>query len=210
MSNRVFTIVAAGRPRKGARLLALAGSALAIAVSVGVAPASATPPAGIAGPIVARGFAAQKVVIGVPAIATVTKRIRVRIGGEIVTKRVRVRVRTVRPLMGCGVSAPTCDIAFQQLTINPGGHTGWHTHPGPTFVAIAQGEGTLYHGIAGCPSHKYGANSGFFQPTTEVHNFRNEASQPLVLFAFYALPNGTPNTAIRTDQPQPASCPHIP
>jgi hypothetical protein len=27
----------------------------------------------------------------------------------------------------------------QVLTIQPGGFTGWHTLPGPTFVAVAQG-----------------------------------------------------------------------
>ena len=48
------------------------------------------------------------------------------------------------------------------------------------------------------------------QPSTEVHNMRNEASTPLVLWAFYALPPGTANPAIRIDQPQPAACPNIP
>lgn len=205
------TITTASRRRTVRMLPLLAVAALAAAVVFGAARASATPPAGIAGgPIVARGFAAQDVVLGVPRTVTVAKRVRFRVAGKIVSKRVRVRVRTVEPLMSCGASAPSCDIAFQQLTINPGGHTGWHTHPGPTFVAMAQGEGTLYHGVAGCPAHRYGAGSGFFQPTTEVHNFRNEGSQPLTLFAFYMLPNGTPNTAIRTDQPQPADCRHIP
>jgi hypothetical protein len=79
-----------------------------------------------------------------------------------------------------------------------------------TAVAVAQGEGTLYHADTGCPAHKYGPNTGFFQPSAEVHNFRNEGSAPLVLSAFYTLPTGTPNSAIRADQPQPADCPHIP
>ena len=83
-------------------------------------------------------------------------------------------------------------------------------HPGPTFVAVAQGEGTLYHGMSGCPSVKYATGAGFMQPSTEVHNMRNEGSTPLVLWAFYALPPGTTNAAIRIDQPQPAECPNIP
>jgi hypothetical protein len=33
---------------------------------------------------------------------------------------------------------------------------------------------------------------------------------PLVVHALYVLPPGTPNTAIRTDQPQPPNCPTIP
>jgi mannose-6-phosphate isomerase-like protein (cupin superfamily) len=203
--------MATGSDRRWRSTLGLvAVGALAAAVVFGATRASATPGAGVSGPIVARGFAAQEVVIGVPQRVTVTKRVRVRVGGRVVTKRVSFKVATVEPLMRCGAAAPSCDTAFQQLTISPGGHTGWHTHPGPTFVAIAQGEGTLYHGIAGCPAHRYGPNTGFFQPSSEVHNFRNEGSAPLVLHAFYALPNGTPNSAIRTDQPQPADCPHIP
>ena len=179
-------------------------------LAFGAARAWATPGAGIVGgPIVARGPVAQEVVVGTPTTTTVTRRVTVRFGKKKVTKRVSFRVPTVRPLMTCG-AATNCDTAFQQLTISPGGYTGWHTHPGPTFVAVAQGEGTLYHGIAGCPSHKYGTGSAFFQPTTEVHNLRNEGSTQLVVYAFYALPSGTPNSGIRIDQPQPTSCPSIP
>ena len=72
------------------------------------------------------------------------------------------------------------------------------------------GEGTLYHAMSGCPSVKYATGAGFMQPSTEVHNMRNEGSAPLVLWAFYALPPGTTNAAIRIDQPQPAECPNIP
>lgn len=200
---------------RGARGKHLALAVIAIgvagaAIAFGAMQAAATPGAGIVGgPIVARGAPAQDVVVGVPATTRVTRTVSVRVGRKTVRKRVSFTVPTVRPLMTCAANGP-CDIAFQQLTISPGGHTGWHTHPGPTFVAVAQGEGTLYHGIDACPSHKYGPNSGFFQPTTEVHNLRNEGSTPLTVYGFFVLPAGTPNTAIRTDQPQPSSCAHIP
>jgi quercetin dioxygenase-like cupin family protein len=187
----------------------LVAGAIAAPVVFGAAHAWATPGSGVVGPIVSRGSVAQDVVIGTPSTMTVTKRVTVRVGGKTVSKRVKVTVPTVQRLMSCG-SAGACDVAFQQLTFAPGAHTGWHTHPGPTFVAVAQGEGTLYHGVAGCPSHKYGAGSAFFQPSSEVHTFRNEGSTTLVVYAFYALPAGTANPAIRTDQPQPASCPNIP
>jgi mannose-6-phosphate isomerase-like protein (cupin superfamily) len=197
------------RRRRVATLLLLIAGAFGAAV-VFSPQAWATPPAGIVGgPIVARGVTAQNVVLGVPQTVTITRTVPVRVGRKTVRKRVSFKVDTVQRLMSCGASV-SCDIAFQQLTIGPGGHTGWHNHPGPTFVAVVEGEGTLYHGITACPAHKYGANSGFFQPSSEIHNFRNEGSAPLVVFAFYTLPPGTPNTAIRTDQPQPASCPNIP
>ena len=182
-----------------------------LVVAAGVVGAAvATPGSGIAaGPVVARGIAGQSIVLGTPSTTTVTKTVKVKVGKKTVTKRVTVTVPTVKPMMSCA-SAASCDLAFQQITINPGGYTGWHTHPGPTFVAVAQGEGTLYQDASGCPSAKYAANSGFFQPTTEIHNFRNEGSAALTVFAFYMLPSGTANTAIRTDQVQPTACTNIP
>jgi quercetin dioxygenase-like cupin family protein len=192
------------------RALVLGG--LAVCSTVGAGAASATPPAGIAGPILSRGIATEDVVIGNPVTKTVTRKVKVRVQGKKVTKRVRIKVRTVRTLIACSVVKP-CDTAFQQVTLNPGGHTGWHTHPGPTFVAVMEGEGTLYHGgLAGtsCTGHKYGAGSGFFQPPVDVHTLWNEGSVPLVVHAFYVLPPGTPSTSIRTDQPQPPNCPSIP
>ena len=196
--------------RRVAGLIAVVAAVAATAVAFGVVKAAATPGAGIVGgPIVARGPLPQDIAIGVPRTITVTRTVRVRVGTRTVSKRVSFKVATIQRLATCTTSIP-CDVAFQQLTIAPGGHTGWHTHPGPTIVSVAQGEGTLYHGVAGCPAHKYNTGTSFFQPTTEVHNFRNEGTTNLVVYAFYYLPSGTPNTAIRTDQPQPASCTNIP
>jgi quercetin dioxygenase-like cupin family protein len=173
------------------------------------AQAFATAGSGAVGSYVARGPVSQSVVIGTPKTVTATKTVRVRVKGKVVVRKVSFTYPTVTPLMTCGETT-ACDTAYQQLTIAPGGFTGWHTHPGPTFVAVASGEGTLYHAMSGCPSVKYGAGAGFMQPPTEVHNMRNEGSVPLVLWAFYALPPGTSNAAIRIDQPQPAECPNIP
>jgi quercetin dioxygenase-like cupin family protein len=187
----------------------LLGVALVAGVSFGAAQALATPGSGAVSTYMARGPVSQSVVIGVPRTATATKTVRFRVRGKVVTKRVKFTYQTVTPMMTCSTST-ACDTAYQQLTIPPGGYTGWHTHPGPTFVAVAQGEGTLYHGMSGCPSTKYATGAGFMQPQTEVHNMRNEGSTQLVLWAFYALPPGTANTAIRVDQPQPAECSTIP
>jgi mannose-6-phosphate isomerase-like protein (cupin superfamily) len=204
--KRAATRVAHRRRIATAGVLALAAAAVAVAFA---AQAFATGGTGAVSNYVARGPVSQSVVIGVPKTATATKTVRVRVRGRVVTRRVRFTYQTITPLMTCGASS-ACDTAYQQLTIAPGGHTGWHTHPGPTFVSVAEGEGTLYHGMAGCPSTKYAVGRGFMQPSTEVHNMRNEGSTPLVLWAFYALPPGTSNAAIRIDQPQPAECPSIP
>jgi quercetin dioxygenase-like cupin family protein len=190
------------------RFAVAAGLVSGAAATVVVAQALATAGSGAVSSYVARGPVSQSVVIGVPETKTATKTVRVRVGRKTVTRRVSFTYDTVSSMMTCGATA--CDTAYQQLTIQPGGRTGWHTHPGPTFVAVAQGEGTLYHAMSGCPATKYGVGAGFMQPPTEVHNMRNEGSTPLVLWAFYALPPGTSNAAIRIDQPQPAECPNIP
>jgi quercetin dioxygenase-like cupin family protein len=191
--------------RHFALLIMVSGVTVAAVVA---AQAFATAGSGGVSSYVARGPVSQSIVIGVPEKKSATKTVRVRVGRKVVRRRVSFTYDTVTPLITCG-STP-CDTAYQQLTIAPGGHTGWHTHPGPTFVAIAQGEGTLYHGMSGCPATKYATGAGFMQPSTEVHNMRNEGSTPLVLWAFYALPPGTSNAAIRVDQPRPAECPNIP
>ena len=183
--------------------------ALGAAALFAAAQAFATGGSSAVGIYTARGPVAQSVVIGVPKNVTATKTVRVRVKGKVVTKKVSFTYPAVTPLMTCGETT-ACDTAYQQLTIQPGGHTGWHTHPGPTFVAVAQGQGTLYHAMSGCPSVKYATGAGFMQPPTEVHNMRNEGTEPLVLWAFYALPPGTSNAAIRIDQPQPTECPNIP
>jgi len=201
--------VPAAARRRRAAVAAVLAVATSAAVAFTAAQALATAGSGAVSIYTARGPVSQSVVIGTPKSVTATKTVRVRVKGKVVTKKVRFTYQTVTPLMSCG-EATACDTAYQQLTIAPGGHTGWHTHPGPTFVAVAQGEGTLYHGMSGCPSFKYGVGAGFMQPPTEVHNMRNEGSTPLVLWAFYALPPGTTNAAIRIDQPQPAECPNIP
>lgn len=181
------------------RALVLGGLAISmIGGAILAVAATATPPAGVAGaPILSRGTATEDVVIGEPVRKT---------------EKRKVKVRSVRTLIACSSTKP-CDTAFQQVTINPGGHTGWHTHPGVTFVAVTEGEGTLYHAGAagtGCSGQKHPAGSGFFQSFKDVHTLRNEGLAPLVVHALYVLPPGTPNTAIRTDQPQPPNCPAIP
>ena len=188
------------------------GWAMTIVVGGGAVIASATPPSGASGPILSRGQVEQKVVVGEPTTTTVTRRVKVRVGGRTYTRRVRVRVPSVRPLIACK-KAERCDSAFQRVTLAPGGSTGWHTHPGVTFVSVVAGEGTLYPaGAAGseCTGQKYRVGQGFSQSSEDMHTLRNEGTTTLVLDAFYLLPPGTLSTAIRTDQPQSANCPNIP
>ena len=189
------------------------GAALAlVALSVSIGVALGTPGAGAVSVYTARGTvgsATDQIVLATPRTVTVTRTVRVKTRRGTVRARVRLQVPGMQRHIACGATA--CDMVFQVLTIQPGGFTGWHTHPGPTFVAVAGGEGSMYRaGGTGCTPTKYGVGAGFLQHSTEVHNMRNEGTAPLVLHAFYLLPPGTDNAAIRVDQPRPANCPNIP
>ena len=183
-----------------------------VGLSVGIGVAFGTPGLGGTTVYTARGTvgsSTEQIVLGTPRTVTVTRTVRVKTKQGTVKARVKIQVPGIQPHIACG--ATPCDMVFQVLTIQPGGYTGWHTHPGPTFVALAQGEGTMYRGGGtGCEPMKYAVGQGFLQPSTEVHNMRNEGTTPLVLHAYYLLPPGVANAAIRIDQPQPANCPSIP
>src|SRR5215467_5744942 len=38
------------------------------------------------------------------------------------------------------------DVATQIVTFQPGGYSGWHTHPGPVFFTVRTGALTVYEG----------------------------------------------------------------
>jgi hypothetical protein len=193
----------------GAGLSAVAVLAYGVPKIFSVEAASATPGQGFTTTILARGVLGENLVFGKPYIAVVKRKVKFKTRGHVFTKTVKVRVSAIETAIGCNAANP-CDTAFQQGTLQPGGTTGWHTHPGPTFVAFAQGDGTVYHVHgSGCLGLKIAAGSGFAQMPTEKHVLRNDGSVPIVVYALYLLPHGTPNSGIRVDQPQPTECPSI-
>jgi quercetin dioxygenase-like cupin family protein len=171
--------------------------------------AFATPGIGFTSTILARGTLGENVTFGAPTVVVVKRKITIKTKSGVVKRTVSIKVPSIQKAIACDVTNP-CETAFQQATLQPGGTTGWHTHPGPTFVAFAQGQGTVYH-VTGsaCTPMKIGPGSGFSQMPTEVHVLKNDGSVPIVVNTLYVLPHGTPNTGIRVDQPQPAECPGI-
>ena len=192
-----------------AGLSAVAVLAYGVPKIFSVEAASATAGTGFTGTILARGSLGQDFTFGLPRPVTVKRTVRVKTKSGFVRKTVRIRVDSIDRAITCTKALP-CDTAFQQGTLQPGGTTGWHTHPGPTFVAFAQGDGTVYHVEgSGCTAMKVGAGTGFTQMPTERHVLRNDGSVPIIVYTLYVLPNGTPSSAIRVDQPQPTECPSI-
>jgi hypothetical protein len=40
------------------------------------------------------------------------------------------------------VAGPALDVAVQTITFQPGGNSGWHSHPGPVFISVIADEMT--------------------------------------------------------------------
>lgn len=97
-------------------------------------------------------------------------------------------------------------VVTQTITIGPGGHTGWHSHPGPVLVTIAAGTMTFYDADdPTCSPGTYPTGASFVdRGGGHVHIARNEGSVDLVLYATYLVPVGAP---IRTDAADPGTCP---
>lgn len=96
-------------------------------------------------------------------------------------------------------------VVTQTITIAPGGHTGWHSHPGPVFVTITAGAMTFYDADdPTCSPGVYNTGDTFIdRGDGHVHIARNEGAVDLVLFATYLVPVGAP---IRTNATDPGIC----
>jgi quercetin dioxygenase-like cupin family protein len=54
---------------------------------------------------------------------------------------------------------------MQQIIFAPGGHSGWHSHPGPAVVLIKSGALTFYQEEGGnCVSRTYSAGQALVDP----------------------------------------------
>jgi quercetin dioxygenase-like cupin family protein len=98
------------------------------------------------------------------------------------------------------------DTVVLTTTINPGGSTGWHSHPGPAFIVVTQGTLTVYDGDdPTCTPHQYGAGTGFLDPGLgHVHIARNEGTTPVTVVQTYL--NVPPGGSPRIDAPDPGNC----
>jgi quercetin dioxygenase-like cupin family protein len=99
----------------------------------------------------------------------------------------------------------TQDIVMRQITIAPGGATGWISHPGPTFVVVVTGTLSFYEAEdPTCTPTRYPAGQAFVQAPGDVHNARNEGTTMVTLeITFLDVPVGG---AYRIDAPRPENC----
>lgn len=98
------------------------------------------------------------------------------------------------------------ETVMQKIVIGPGGHTGWHSHPGPAIALITKGELTLYSGDdPTCTGRGYGENQAFVDSGQgHVHMGRNLTSQDTEVWVTYL--DVPPGTSVRIDAADPRNC----
>jgi hypothetical protein len=87
----------------------------------------------------------------------------------------------------------------------PGGNTGWHTHPGHTLVIVTAGAVTQYQGDdPSCTPHVYTTGMAFVDEGGDhVHIVRNEGTVVAQVIAVRIIPAGQSG---RIDVPDPGNC----
>jgi len=98
------------------------------------------------------------------------------------------------------------DVYVTRNAIAVGGHSGWHTHPGPSLIIVTVGEIMAYDGDdPTCTPKRYRAGEGFVDPGDgHVHLLRNETDAPAETVAVQFLPK---DATRRIDAPAPGNCP---
>ena len=97
------------------------------------------------------------------------------------------------------------DLYITQNTIQPGGQSGWHTHPGPSLVTVTEGTVTVHEDD--CTSATYSVGQTFTDlGCGDVHNVVNETGTGAKTIAVQIVPHGA-SRRIDADDP---GCPQVP
>jgi len=100
---------------------------------------------------------------------------------------------------------PAIDLAVQSIVFQPGGQSGWHSHPGPVFIQVVSGTMTFYESHdPTCTPVVRTAGQGFLDVGEHAHIARNETTAPAQNVVTYFAP---PGAALRIDEPRPGNCP---
>jgi quercetin dioxygenase-like cupin family protein len=98
------------------------------------------------------------------------------------------------------------DIVVSEISLAPGGYSGWHSHPGKVVGAVQRGSLTLYRSNdPTCTGHTYTAGQIFTEIPSVTYYGRDEGTTATVLnVTFFNVPVGA---SVRIDQPAPGTCP---
>jgi len=97
------------------------------------------------------------------------------------------------------------DVYVQSNTWQPGGDTGWHSHPGHSLIIVTAGEVTDYESDSpDCKPTVYKQGMGFVDPGGDhVHIIRNEGSVVATTTTIQVIPSGATR---RVDADAPEAC----
>jgi quercetin dioxygenase-like cupin family protein len=92
------------------------------------------------------------------------------------------------------------DVYITHIRIAPGGHGGWHSHPGPSIITVKSGTATFYDECNDFEPQTYPAGTGFVEDAECVHLLANEEDVDLEVVVIQIVPRGAPR---RIDEPAP-------
>jgi quercetin dioxygenase-like cupin family protein len=119
---------------------------------------------------------------------------------ELLARGTIARAAHVRVAGGRLQTRGPVDVATVHVTFQPGGSTGWHTHPGPALVTVKTGQLTL-HRAKGCRSRTFGPGQTFLEfGPDDVNLTRNQTGTVTETMVTFLLPVGAP---ITVDAPAP-------
>ncbi len=185
------------QPRKTVILSFLIALALAVGATTIVLPALAASGGGMTGPFIdTAGTGVTTEFIAGDATTGIS-----------FSEDIDVAVRSTTEKWGARIfTRGASHLYVVKNTFEPGGQTGWHTHPGPSMVAVTEGTITAYDGDdPTCTPHVYTAGTGLIDAGGDhVHLFRNETGLPAVTVATQLIPAGADR---RNDAADPGNCP---
>jgi quercetin dioxygenase-like cupin family protein len=104
------------------------------------------------------------------------------------------------------------DIVVARNEIDPGGTSGWHSHPGGAIVVIMAGEVTFYSWVGNhCDATRYTAGQAFIERAGGIGDAKNTGSVLTIVYAtFPGVPHNGVTGAQRIDvTPAPGTCPGL-
>jgi quercetin dioxygenase-like cupin family protein len=100
------------------------------------------------------------------------------------------------------------DLGADRLTVQPGGFSGWHAHPGPVFVTVTRGSIVWFNGADPlCGSTPYSTGQSFIEKPYGPHNVMNASNSADAEFVAITIkPSGFVGPAFRLDRAKPNNC----
>lgn len=98
-------------------------------------------------------------------------------------------------------------VTVSHITVEPGGHTLWHYHPGPHIVSVRRGTVEVFE--TDCSSRVYPTGTGFYDegPSNQrhVHTLRNPSATEPAEVVITDVRGDDPRLTVAAEPP-PAPC----